>query len=107
MLKSDHATRVENSTCSLLNVFEAHEIALLTFQVIGTGSKRTEFLTTTLFWAMIQLLHVLWRLEMLIQRFEALKRSPTERAVESSSDCIPGSFGGRRKGTADFLLGVP
>jgi hypothetical protein len=93
-LKGDHTTRVENSTCSLLDILEAHEIALLTFQVIGNGSKHTESLITTLFWAMIQLLRVLWRLKMLIKRLELFETSPTKGAIESPSDCIPGSFSG-------------
>lgn len=93
----NHPARVDDALDILLDGIEAHELAALTLQMTYNGSQEGEFLSTAAVGAMIELLLVYWRIEVLVEMLQRAISVMTQITFVGTDLRVP-SFGCCRVG---------
>lgn len=90
----DHATGIDNTLNVFLDSLEAHVPATLALQMIGESSKSREIPSAATVWAVVELLLVDGRAEVLVQGDEFVKETVAKIALIGFNMVVPCPLGG-------------
>lgn len=90
----DYATVIHNALNVSLDSLEVHVPATLALQMIGESSKSREIPSAATVWAVVELLLVDGRVEVLVQGYEFVKGAVAEIVLVGFNSVVPCPLGG-------------